>query len=397
MTLLNPPSFNSPEPLSARFLYKHLEADRTLDPWVFGCTGYAFIRAAWDALKTFTFEDNSAYPTLTTDGRSGPLGLTYSAQLNSLPLVGGDGARVFRVNAPTEEGAQGISWDNDFNRALWSWAYQQWQASRRARGLPSMRSNHRSRVGRNAIATVPFLIPFLPFTIGSAIYEAQQELNDPEIRAWWGALDAIELCELEQRVNPAALQIACTLVAVKLGLIARSDSTMVSLLSPDTVPPPYRGSPPRPQDPTGEIASARYRTWPYNQNGGDPALGRYVSNDPTRPTPTVPPAQGSPPPGGTSATYAPFFPGTGPQPVRGMTPGGTMAVTAGYTLGGALVLGGIAQALFSSVRRDAHVPAPGDRADVPIAPTRMSIEQTREAPEVIPPFPIPQRQDGGSR
>lgn len=139
--------------------------------------------------------------------------VSSAAGLNGLPYIGGDGARRFRVNAPTEEGAQGISWDNDFNRALWCWTYQQWQASRAARGLPSMRSAHRGRIGRNAIAAVPFLIPFLPFTIGSAIYEAQQEMNDPEIRAWWGVLDAIELCELQQRVNLPALQMACCLVA----------------------------------------------------------------------------------------------------------------------------------------------------------------------------------------
>ncbi len=361
MTLPFPPSFNSPEPLSARFMYKHVEANGTLNPWVFGSTGYAFIRAAWDALKNFTFEDDAAYPTLATDGRTGPLGLMYSAKLRS--IIGGSGARTFRVAAPTEEGAQGISWDNDFNRALWCWTYQQWQSSRAARGLSSMRSAHRARVARTAAGVIPGLIVFLPGLISSAITETRLELNDPEISAWWGALDAIELCEREQRVNLDALQIACTLVAVKLDLIRRSDSTMVAMLSEQTVPPPYRGSPPRPQDPTGEIASARYRTWPYAENGGDPARGRFVSNDPSRPTPSVPPAQGTPPAGATP-TYAPFFPGSGPQPVQGMTPAGTMAITAGYTLGGALLVGGAAHAIFSTVRRD--VPEP--REARPMAP-----------------------------
>lgn len=446
MTLPNPPSFNSPEPLSARFVYKHLEQNGTLNPWVFGCTGYAFIRAAWDALQNFSFEDSSAYPTLATDGRSGPLGLTYAAGLNGLPYIGGDGARRFRVNAPTEEGAQGISWDNDFNRALWCWTYQQWQASRAARGLPSMRSAHRGRIGRNAIAAVPFLIPFLPFTIGSAIYEAQQEMNDPEIRAWWGVLDAIELCELQQRVNLPALQMACCLVALKLDLISRTDSTMIGFLSDETIPPPYRGSPPRPADPTGEIASARFRTWPYNQTGGDPATGRYVSNDPTRPTPTEPPAQGTPP-AGTTPTYAPFYPGTGPQPARGMSAGGTMALTAGYTLGGVLIAAGAASAIFAAVRRDesrlevptrepvtreqstreqstreqstradggaARGPSPYSdeqpgtvelptrpqlpSAADPVPPTRPSFSEQRTKPEVIPPFPLPPQRGGGSR
>lgn len=360
MPLLFPPSFNSGDPLSARFMYKRSESNGSRSPWVFGTTGYSFIRLAWDALKNFSFEDDSAYSTLATDGRSGPLGLTYSAKINALPVIGGRGARAFRVNAPSEEGAQGISWDNDFNRALWSWTYQQWTSSRRARGLDGPRTEFRGMIS-SGILSAPFvlaLLPAIPILAAGGIAYVRSKMNDPEHRTWWGILDAIEQCELEQRVNPVALQMACLLVAVRLQLVPRSDSTVVSLLSSETVPPPYRRSPVRPSDPTGEIASRRFRTWPYRNDGGDPLAGMAVSDDPARPTPAAPPQQGAPVPPTPSEpgpVLAPFSSTNAPSPVVGMSAEETVAINAGYAIGGAMLVGGAIHAILSSVRRDQAV------------------------------------------
>lgn len=389
MTLLFPPSFNSGEPLSARFMYKRAEANGGRSPWVFGTTGYAFIRLAWDALKNFSFEDKSAYATLSLDGRSGPLGLSYAAVLNSWPVIGGDGARTFRVNAPSEEGAQGISWDNDFNRALWSWTRQQWTASRRARGLQDQRAEFQRVLG-GGLAASAILLPLFPVLAAGGIAYVRSKMNEPESRTWWGILDAIEQCELEQRVNPVALQMACLLVAVRLQLVARSDASVVSLISADTIPLPYRRSPVRPSDPTGEIASRRFRTWPYRNDGGDPLAGMAVSDDPARPTPSVPAQQGTPVPPGQaeepSPVLAPFPSNAAPSPVVGLGAGETVAINAGYVLGGAMVVGGAIHALLNNVRRDqAAEQIVENRGYVPTQPMLPSQTPSQTPSQASPP------------
>lgn len=357
MTLVTPPSFNSPEPLSARFLYKRVSQGGSASDWVLGTTGREFMRVAWEALKRFQFDHKDAYATMATDGRTGPLGLFFGSPMLVVPgasrVVGQEVSRTFSI-----VGERQTFWDNDFNRALWSWTYQQWVASRRARGLDSPRTIHRQRLARLGALASPLLVPLFPVLAHDAIEDTRRDMETPEFRTWWGLLDAIEQCELEQRVNVTALRVACTLVALRFQLIARTDASYVALLSNETVPPPYNRTPANP-DPGAEVAGRAFKTWP---EGRGESAGMFLTDDPERPTPSTPPAQGQPAPAeapGVPGVHAPISSREAPPPVAGMSAAKATGITIGYTVGTAMVIAGIATAIVKGGEESSAPMLPG--------------------------------------
>lgn len=301
MALVTPPSFNSPEPLSARFYYRP-RASRTQAPThEFGTTGYAFIRQAWDVVRRIDFDRTSL------GGR-----LAYKEDRQSSWYDPRSLTRGTRFEVALTEGSQtrGTRWDNDFNRALWAWTFLQWDQYNGAHGLPS--------------ASDQFF--------GGA--------TSAQRAGWVALLNNIENCEVTQSVSLDALRTAGTLVLYSLDLIASTTDVHV-YIEPNTRTMPYGVDPPLP--PTeARAGERRFATWarsnPPTSTTPPPAqLGAqtqgavtYVDQQPQARPPTLSPSTVPPQAGG------------GRPPVQvGLTDTQKGLLSAAYALGGVLVISGV--------------------------------------------------------
>lgn len=281
MTLVTPPSFTSPLPLSARFNYA--PKGTNVHSYVLGTTGHAFIAHAWMALRRMSFArlESRAY---STNYGTGLTEWRRGTSFNTA-LTGGRGTR----------------WDNDFNRALWAWMFMQWNAQ-----------------------TVRFREP-------SAFDQFFGGATSNERDGWISALNAIEWCEVNQIVSREAMMLACLLVADSLGLVDNVTTPRASL-DDGTVLLRYNTDPPLPatadRDPGNQL-----KTWP---RGGSPGAGAYLTDRPQGP------AQAG---GDETSPPVPSDHERDPRgplgPPGGLSSIASLAITLTAAIGGILLVGGV--------------------------------------------------------
>lgn len=308
MPLVTPPSFRSPEPLSARVLYRPRGSRTQAPTHVFGTTGYAFIRQAWTILRRVDFQHSSL------GGRKAYKEDRQSAWYDPRSLTMGTTFEVAETT-PGVSGTRGTRWDNDFNRALWAWTFLQWDAFNAANRLPSAMNQF----------------------FGGA--------SSPQRDGWVSLLNDIENCEVTQSVSNGALITAATLVLHSLDLIASTTEPHV-YLEPRTTPLLYGVDPPEPPD-YARVGDRRYATWPRSApptrpdapptqpGAAQPGAVNYVTQraQPRQPDPVAP----TPSTGGGNA-------GRGPVEV-GMSELKKSIFAGVYALGGLLLISGIVVAI----------------------------------------------------
>lgn len=289
MPLVTPPSFMSPEALSARFHY----APRGTNDHVMtlGTTGHSFISRAWATLQRIDFARDPL--------NARAYAANYEPSAADL-LVGrrGTGFNTFATQG------RGTRWDNDFNRALWAWTFLKWNEQTVRMNLPRADDQ----------------------LFGGATSEQRE--------GWVRALNAIEWCEVNQSVSKDAMLIAELLVADSLGLVDNVTTPRVSMDS-STVLLRYNTDPPLPSG-ADRTAGNEFKTWA--RSGSSEAATSLGDR------PVLPPVGGN---GGTGAPGtgqgSPHDAGgsSGPLGPPGMSPTVVTALKATAVVGGVLLIAGI--------------------------------------------------------
>lgn len=258
---------------------------------MFGTTGYAFIRQAWEVLRRIDY-DRSVI--------GGRRAYTTEEEFN---------VALTDPNFPGQ--TRGSRWDNDFNRALWAWTLLQWEGYNSTHGLPS---------------AIDQLNPLTGAT-------------SPQQQGWVSLLNTIEQCERTQQVSEPALGTALVVVLHSLGLIASTTEQHV-YFEPNTLTIPYGVDPPLPPLEARD-GERRFATWsrssPPTTSTPSPAAVDYVTQQPDPPRPQ--PGQGGGSTGGGS---------TGWQRDDSQQPDGEVELSAtqksflsaGYAVGGLLLIAG---------------------------------------------------------
>jgi hypothetical protein len=142
---------------------------------------------------------------------------------------------------------RGTRWDNDFNRALWSWFFLRWNEQTLRMNAPSAADQF----------------------FGGA--------TSNERDGWVYTLSIIEECEVNQRVSQSALKLACLMVADSFGLVDNATTMLVSL-EDGTVPMLYNVDPPLP---TFASATRGYEFKVWARDGGTPETGSFLTDTPS--------------------------------------------------------------------------------------------------------------------
>lgn len=327
------PSFMLPDQFSARMHYRPRGA-QSRAPFaygpgvseVLGTTGWAFIRRAWIALRRIDWSRSAlgnriAYFSNRDSAIDPTIGTPFRTDI-------GQGAGSL-IDPQNTDQLMGVRWDNDFNRALWAWSFLQWNDYTVRHGQPSAWDQYYGT------------------GIGATYWRVRADT--PQKAGWIALLNDIENCEVNQRVSPAALQMAATLVADSFGLIDSTTEQNVFIESGSALPR-YNTDPSPPQA-EFRFPRLQFGTW----SAADPITSASepygaplrwldsaavlvgVTGSSTAGPSAIPPSIGG---------------GRPPAVARAIiTPGEEMGLIAGYAIGGVVLVGG-AWVLYKSTREE---------------------------------------------